>query len=111
MRVDGRTTPARKQLAIHEFINNPKCGVILGNLLSAGVGVDGLQTVCSRVIVGEPDWVSGNNEQVVSRLDRLGQELPVLAEYMVAPGSLSERVLSSSLEKLQDIHVALDEEI
>jgi SNF2 family DNA or RNA helicase len=111
VRIDGKTSPARKQLAVNTFINDPKCGVIIGNLMSAGVGIDGLQKVCSRLIVGEPDWVPGNNEQVVARLDRIGQELPVLAEYMVAPGSLSERVLSSSLEKMQDIHAALDEEI
>ena len=96
---------------MNEFINNPKGGVFIGNLLSSGIGTDGLQKVCSRVIIGEPDWVPGNNEQVVSRLDRIGQEMPVLAEYPVAPGSLSERVLSSSLEKMQDIHAALDEEI
>lgn len=111
VRVDGRTTPARKQLAVDKFIEDPRCGVFIGNMLSAGVGTDGLQKVCSRVIVGEPDTVPGNNEQIVSRLDRIGQELPVLAEYMVAPGSISERSLSSSLEKLQDIHVSLDEEI
>ncbi len=111
VRVDGKTTPTRKQLAINKFISDPECRVFIGNLLSAGVGLDGLQKVCSRVIIGEPDWVPGNNEQVVSRLDRIGQELPVLANYMVAPGSLSERVLSSSLEKMQDIHAALDEEI
>ena len=111
VRVDGRTSPTRKQLAVNTFINDPKCGVFIGNLLSSGIGTDGLQKVCSRVVIGEPDWVPGNNEQVVSRLDRIGQEMPVLAEYPVAPGSLSERVLSSSLEKMQDIHTALDEEI
>ena len=111
VRIDGKTTPARKQMAVDKFIKDPKVGVIIGNLLSAGVGTDGLQKVCSRVVLGEPDWVPGNNEQVVARLDRIGQELPVQADYMTAPGSLSERVLSSSLEKMQDIHAALDEEI
>ena len=111
VRVDGRTTPARKEIAVNTFENDPGVGIFLGNLMSAGIGTDGLQNVCFHGVLGECSWVPGDNEQIVSRLDRQGQTMPVLAEFMTVPGSFADRVLGSSLEKMQSIHEALDEEI
>ncbi len=111
VRVDGRTTPARKQIAVDRFQDDPKIGIFIGNLMSAGIGTDGLQNVCCHGVLGECSWVPGDNEQIVSRLDRGGQTLPVLAEYMTVLGSFADRVLGSSLEKMQAIHESLDEEI
>jgi SWI/SNF-related matrix-associated actin-dependent regulator 1 of chromatin subfamily A len=110
-RVDGSTPDGQKNLAKLDFINNPKMGVFLANYMSGGVGTDGLQHVCHRAVLGEVSWVSGENEQTVRRLRRNGQELSVQADYMMVRGSFSERVLGSSLEKMQDIHEALDKEI
>lgn len=94
-----------------EFIRNPKKGIALGNLLTMGTGVDGFQEVCTHAIILEPDPVPGNNQQCIDRLDRGGQKGTVLAEIMVAPGSLLEKILGSALRKLQTTDKALDRRI
>lgn len=100
--------PGDKAACVDRFMADPKCRVFMGNTLASGVGVDGLQKVCNRIIVGEPSWTPGDNQQVVDRVDRIGQKNTVLADFMVAPKSFSERVLATSLKKLQVIHKTLD---
>lgn len=112
VRVDGSTGTIRRQQAVDNFINDPEVKVFIGNLQSIGTGVDGLQNVCSRGLFAECDWVPGNNfEQGVGRLERIGQKSGIFIEFLVAPGSLDERVLGSALKKLKDIHSSLDERI
>jgi hypothetical protein len=109
VRIDGRKSPLARQKAVDDFINDPKIRVFIGNIQTAGTGLDGLQKVCSRCYLAEPDWVPAQNEQAVSRLDRFGQENLVTAEIFVAPGSISEKILVRALEKLNVIHRVLDE--
>jgi SWI/SNF-related matrix-associated actin-dependent regulator 1 of chromatin subfamily A len=109
VRIDGRKSPAARQKAVDDFTNLPNVRVFIGNIQAAGTGLDGLQQVCSRCYLAEPDWVPAQNEQAVSRLDRIGQENLVTAEIFVAPGSISEKILVKALEKLNVIHRVLDE--
>jgi len=109
VRFDARKSAAQKQKAVDDFIFDAHKRVFISNILSGGTGVDGLQTVCSRCYIAEPDWVPAQNEQAVSRLDRIGQENLVNAEIFVAPGSISEKILVRALEKLNVIHRVLDE--
>lgn len=109
VRVDGSKSPLARQKAVDDFIGDPNVRIFIGNMQSAGTGLDGLQTVCSKCYLAEPDWVPAQNEQAVSRLDRLGQENLVSAEIFVAPGSLSEKILVKALEKMNTIHKVLDQ--
>jgi len=109
VRVDGGKSPAARQKAVDDFINDDNVRVFLGNIQSAGTGLDGLQKVCSRCYLAEPDWVPAQNEQAVSRLDRFGQLSVVNAEIFVAPGSISEKILVRAIEKMNVIHHVLDE--
>ena len=108
IRVDGSTGSAKKERLIAEYIGNPKINVAIGNLLSMGVGTDGLQHVSNHGLIGEPDWVPGNNEQAFDRLDRGGQTRSVQGDIFVAKGSFAEKVLASALRKNQTIHKAMD---
>lgn len=108
VRVDGRTSAFRRQKNVDDFISKKEARVFLGNIQSVGIGVDGLQRVCSRVVFAECDWTPGNNQQAVDRLDRPGQQESVLAEFCVAKGSFSERVIGTALRKLKNIDAALD---
>ena len=105
----GGKSPAVRQKAIDDFISNPNIRVFIANIQAGGEGVDGLQTVCSRCGLGEPDWVPARNDQAVSRLDRIGQKYQVSADVFVAPGSIAEKIMVKSLEKLNTIHRVLDE--
>lgn len=109
VRVDGRKSAQARQKAVDDFVALDKVRVFIGNIQAAGTGLDGLQKVCSRCYLAEPDWVPAQNEQAVSRLDRIGQENLVSAEIFVAPGSISEKILVKALEKMNVIHRVLDQ--
>lgn len=111
IRVDGRVSQAQKQARVDEFIKDPKKRVFLGNVQAAGTGTDGLQAVCQRMVLFEPSWVDGENQQVIDRLDRGGQEGQVQADFLVAVGSVGERILSRALTKGQEVHKALDRKV
>lgn len=108
LRIDGSTSSAKKERLVDLFIKEPRHQVIIGNILSMGVGTDGLQLVSNHGIIAEPDWVPGNNIQAFDRLDRGGQERSVQGDICVAPGSFAEKVLASALRKLNTTHKALD---
>jgi SNF2 family DNA or RNA helicase len=109
VRFDARKSANAKQAAVDDFIALAHKRVFISNILSGGTGVDGLQKVCSRCYIAEPDWVPAQNEQAVARLDRIGQEEIVNAEIFVAPGSISEKILVRALEKMNVIHRVLDQ--
>lgn len=108
MRIDGSVSPSNRQILVDDFINNPKVRICLGNIQSVGTGTDGLHKVCNHVVIGEPSWVDGENQQIVDRLDRGDQKRTVLADFLVAPGSIDERVLSSALRKGKETTKVLD---
>lgn len=108
-RVDGRKSANARQNAVDKFVEDAHTRVFIGNIQAAGTGLDGLQKVCSRCYLAEPDWVPAQNEQAVSRLDRIGQKEIVSAEIFVAPGSISEKILVKALEKMNVIHRVLDQ--
>lgn len=108
VRIDGRTSAKQKEMMVQKFQEDPRVKVCIGNMQSMGTGTDGLQTVCNHVLIGEPSPVPGENEQMVDRLDRGGQDKTVQAEFFVAPNSIMERILASSLRKLKVTHAALD---
>lgn len=109
VRIDGRKNTTQRQKAVDQFIGNDNIRVFVGNIQAAGTGLDGLQKACSRCYLVEPSWVPAENEQAVSRLDRIGQENLVNAELFVAPGSVSEKILVAALKKMNVIHRVLDE--
>jgi len=108
LRIDGRHSGVAKERNVRQFITDPSVGVLIGNMQAMGIGTDGLQEVSTHALIVEPDWVPGNNQQAADRLDRGGQKGQVQIEIFVAPGSIAERILASSLRKLQSTHLALD---
>ncbi len=108
VRIDGRHNPNQKQALVDQFIKDKTKQVCLGNMMSMGTGTDGLQEVAFHAIFAECDWVPGVNQQCVDRLDRGGQNVRVQADFLVAPNSFSERILASSLRKLETLDKALD---
>jgi len=111
LRIDGSTPSGRKQRYVEQYIADPRCQVMIGNMLSLGTGTDGLQEVCTHGVVAEPDWVFGNNQQCVDRLDRGGQKGKVLIDFCVAPGSIAAQILNKALNKGHITHLALDKRI
>lgn len=107
VRIDGSTTGKARQAGVDSFITNPNIRVMLGNIQSMGVGVDGLQKVSQRCVLVEPSWTPGDNQQAIDRLDRGGQLGRVQADFLVPPGSIIEKILVAALKKAKIIHETL----
>ena len=106
--IRGETPAAARHQAVQRFITDPECRLFLGNYRAAGTGIDGLQKVASRVIFAEASWTPGENEQAIDRVDRMGQEENVLAQFLVAQDSIDEKILGSAIRKEQTTKEALD---
>jgi len=104
--MDGRTSDAAKQRAVDGFQQDPKVRVILGQMLPLGEGWT--LTAAKDVVIAEPFWVPGKNEQLADRCHRLGQKDNVQVHIPVVPGTLDERILGSTIEKDKNIYKALD---
>lgn len=111
LRIDGSTSPMRRVSLTDEFRLNPDKRVMLGNMLSLGSGTDGLQEVCQRGVIAEPDWVFGNNQQCADRLDRGGQKGKVLIDICAPARSVAAKILAHALEKGHTTNLALDARI
>lgn len=109
VRVDGQSTAVQKHRAVEQFISDPGCRVFMANMQAAGVGIDGLQKVCQYAVFAESSWTPADNEQAVDRLHRHGQRSSVMAQFLVAPGSLDERIIGTAIRKQRVTHQALDE--
>ena len=95
----GGNTPAQTEAAKRRFIGDPACTVAITNFRSGGVGVDGLQTVCSHAVMAELIAVPGLFQQWVSRLDRSGQKEPVTVYLLVPKGTVAVKIRQSLLRK------------
>jgi hypothetical protein len=96
--VYGDIPPAGKQRAIQRFIEDDQCRVILLQPQSAGFGVDGLQKVCSDMLVLEAPTTAPPFHQVVARLDRDGQTESVNCRIAVAQGTVQVGMFKRLLE-------------
>jgi SWI/SNF-related matrix-associated actin-dependent regulator 1 of chromatin subfamily A len=95
----GPMTAAAKIAALQEFKTNNKCRVLIAQEQAAGTAIDGLQLVCNKIVRVELDWSDGGNRQSTGRLYRFLQDKPVYDTYMVALGTLDDRVLRSQYRK------------
>ncbi len=107
--MDGGTSTARKQEAVDLFqssaTDTPR--IILGQTIPLGMGWT--LTAAQDVVLAEPDWVPGRNDQLLDRVHRYGQDgSAVIGHVPVVPDTLDERVLSTAIEKDVSINEALD---
>ena len=99
----GGMTDKQKENAKEVFIKNPDCSVFIGQITAAGTGTDGLQTVCSDMLLAEYSWVPEENKQIIGRLDRLGGFDNVIVRFVSLAGSLDEKISASVQRKTADI--------
>lgn len=69
----GSLSSEKKHKMVQDFKTNKKQFLFL-NWESGGTGVDGLQEVCSNMLLIELPWTPAKLDQIISRLDRSGQE-------------------------------------
>lgn len=79
----GSETAGQKESARRDFIDDKTDLLIMS--LRSGAGTNGLQDVCSVVVLGELDWTPAVHEQFIGRLNRDGQDESVQVFIPVAP--------------------------
>lgn len=105
--MDGSTSAKARQTAVDAFQTDPSLRVILGQMQVIGTGWT--LTVAQDCILAEPDWVPGNNDQMLARIHRMGQAGAYVTGHIpVVPGTLDERILGTAVNKGRNIFVALD---
>jgi SNF2 family DNA or RNA helicase len=81
------------------FIEDPTCRIFILQPSSAGFGLDGLQAICSDMLFLEMPMVPKDFHQTVWRLDRDGQQEPVVVRVGIARGTLQGHMLEQLLRK------------
>ena len=103
--ITGSTNPRKKQANVDKFQEDPTVRVFIGNE-AAEEGIT--LTAAHDVVLVEPEWVPGKNEQRVDRLHRIGQNESVMVHILVVERSLDAKILGSAAHKQTDIKSILD---
>ncbi len=97
--VFGDVSRKEQEAALQTFINDPKCRLIQLQVRAGGVGIDGLQHVCSDVLFLEIPPVPAWFHQAAARAHRVGQENPVHVRIAVAEGTCNVRQFNDLMNK------------
>jgi len=101
--LNGSVQGLERERMKQKFIQDPSCKMIVANPKSGGVGVDGFQAVCSRVIFAEICTVPGAFLQAVDRLHRTGQKMETVNIYLlVVKGTISVKLRNNLARKEAD---------
>lgn len=98
----GGSLPRDRENTFHGF-QEGDLRVIVGNIAAMGRGVN-LQKA-DRVVFAEASWSDELNKQCEKRASRRGRdkELFVRCEYVIAPDSMEERVMTTLFSKQQRV--------
>jgi len=108
VKIDGSTSIPERHKAVEAFQSDPNIKLFIGNIQAAGVGLT--LTAASAVAFLEFDWVVGNHMQAEDRCHRIGQKDTVNIYYLIAAGSIEEKLVSLLAEKTKVIQTILDGE-
>lgn len=103
----GGMRPCDRAAAIESFRHDPKVRVIAGTIGALGTGVDGLQYASRVVVFLDRDWSPAMTDQAEDRVNRMGQERPVIVYYLDCIGTVDKYVGRVTLRKREDIERCL----
>lgn len=98
----GGMTDAQKDKAKDKFVKEKTIRGFIGQIGAAGTGVDGLQHATGDILFVEWSWVGDDNQQAIDRLDRIGQNNPVLARFAGLEGSLDGAIMAKASRRTSD---------
>lgn len=107
VRVDGKVTDKKvRAQAVRRFQRDKTCRLFVGNSRAAGVG---LTLTAARILVmAELGWTPAEIRQVEDRVHRISQDHPVTIIYLVAKGSVEEKVARIVATKDNVLNEVLD---
>lgn len=100
MLIAGGVSSIKKQEIVKSWIANDDM-FLFANMQSAGTGVDGLQKVCSNMLILELPWRPSDLTQAIGRLDRSGQKSSTTVSYMLSDETIDNEMWSMLSDKEQ----------
>ena len=94
---DGKMTLKQKDKAEHEFMNNPKIKVFIGQIVACSVGLT--LTAAHTLIFNSYSWVAAENKQAEDRIYRLNQKNDVTCIYQLFNDSISQNMFDKVMRK------------
>lgn len=104
--VDGQTPQNKRRAIVNQFQTDRRCRLFFGNVIAAGTGI-GL-VAATHLLFVELSWVPGEHAQVEDRIHRMGQTKHSEITYLIARGTLEEKLCSIIQKKQEIIATALD---
>lgn len=90
--VIGETTGKKREKVLSDFTSDPSKRLLFANMGCLGTGVDGLQKVCSNMAILELPPRPSDLVQVIGRLERSGQENPVIIQYLLSSSTIDKNL-------------------
>lgn len=94
---DGKMSLKQKDKAEHEFMNNPKIKVFIGQIIACSVGLT--LTAAHTLVFNSYSWVAADNKQAEDRIYRLNQTQDVTCIYQLFNDSISQNMFDKVMRK------------
>ncbi len=85
--IAGGVSSKKKQEIVNEWQKSDDV-FLFANIASGGTGIDGLQKVCSNMLIVELPWRPSDLEQAIGRLDRSGQTVPTTITFALSEDTI-----------------------
>jgi len=103
--IDGSVTGRKRQETIKEF-QHGSSRLLIGNIKAAGVGIT--LTASHTIAFTELGWTPGSMTQAEDRCHRIGTTETVWINYLVAHGTIEEKLCALLQQKQQVLSKTLD---
>jgi hypothetical protein len=104
--VNGQTTGVQRDRAVRAFQTNPKVRAFFGNWKAAGVGLT-LHAAHNIAALDFP-WTPGDLFQGEDRIHRIGQKEKVIVHYLMAMGTIEEKLVTILQKKAAVLDAVLN---
>ena len=108
IKIDGSTPVKNRRVIVKRFQTDGKIQILIGNTKAMGVGIDGIQEVCSDVCFLELPWTWADVSQAFSRLHRMGQKSTVNIYFFIAKSTIDEYIFKLISEKKELFNGIID---